>query len=197
MPMPRPEQAPTTAPAPAARLQYPPPPAPPADNSVPPPPLPQHVQSLATQAAVARGPTQPAVWFEHDFSDWQRLLQSVQRQPGQQQITSSWLFMPLIADALLPAHSAQAAFPFQRPPDWNQLTGPLRTGCTTHGITAERVPLDGPWHTTATWQEYVLNTALSLELIETLAALAASCQSGGGWVGVQATLAAQQEAMMA
>jgi hypothetical protein len=93
----------------------------------------------------------------YDFTAWPALLECVRASPG---CTHSWLYMPLIVDALLSEGRARAAFPFRRPNGWRQLVALLKNGAAEAGITAAQLQLDGDWHISAEAQEQVLDRCL-------------------------------------
>ncbi len=188
--------------------QLQPPTAPPPTPPVPPTTVPTPTAPTVPAAAAPLPPPIPAGWtlrhgvppgvvdnpaarWGRNFTTWDALLRSTAGQPS---LTDSFLYMPLIVDALLPADQAMAAFPFQRPPGWHLLVARLRAGCAAHNITADQYRLDRPWHISTADQEHIVTTALPYTVRQVIAVLPGACKTRNPiWPDVSAALTAADE----
>lgn len=129
-------------------------------------------------AAAWPGDTPDNRWG-NNFTDFGVLWDS---RRGRWRDTESWLLMPLLVGALLPAPVADGAFPFVRPPGWAELVDRLRNGCAAAQppITAERLPADAPWHTPACYQEAAIKLGLG-DATVVVTYLATLAKQGQAW----------------
>jgi Helicase len=107
-------------------------------------------------------------WYGHDMTMWPP--SNIWRNGGP--TTLSWMYMPLIMDAL----GYPLVFPFERPDGWADLVAPLAEAFREHGVSLGLPDLSANWdspqhdHLMAPYQEYLVN--LDVEVAQAATALA-------------------------
>ncbi len=112
-----------------------------------------------------------------NFTDWNIL---VTRVGETSHVTHSWLYMPLIADALLSPARAKEAFPFHRPSGWRTLVDLVRQGAAAANppIIAADLKLDDNSHLPAALQNQVLAWPLGEAVAQAVSHIATSYATG-------------------